>query len=272
MKFNRRTAAGLLMILLLILLALAAPLLSRFDPAKSDLLHRLMPPDAQHILGTDYLGRDQFARLLYGTRLSISVSFLILTVSMLTGTTVGVICGYFGGWVSEILMSVVDILLAFPSMILALAIAGLMGIGMKNTVLTLCAVSWIGYARMVRNLVLSLREQDYIKASRISGTPHLKIILIHILPSIVTPVLTYGGTHIGSIVMQIAALSFLGLGGQPPAAEWGSMLNEAKGFITAAPWLTIAPSVMLIYTVTAFNLFGEGISAAVHRCDLGEAQ
>ena len=124
---------------------------------------------------------------------------------------------------------------------------------------------------MVRNLVLSLREQDYIKASLISGTPHPKIILIHILPSIATPVLTYAGTHIGSIVMQIAALSFLGLGVQPPVAEWGSMLNEAKGFITAAPWLTIAPSIMLIYTVTAFNLFGEGISAAVQRCDIGES-
>lgn len=269
MKRNRRMTTGLVMIALLVILAVLAPAISPYDPAKNDLLHRLMPPDAQHILGTDNLGRDQFARILYGTRLSISISFLILAVSMVIGTTVGVICGYFGGWISDALMSVVDILLAFPSMILALAIAGLMGIGQRNTVITLCAVSWIGYARMVRNLVLSLREQDYIKASLIGGTPHLKIIVIHILPSIMSPVLTYAGTHVGSIVMQIAALSFLGLGVQPPAAEWGSMLNEAKGFITAAPWLTIAPSVMLIYTVTAFNLFGDGLAGTMQKADGG---
>lgn len=262
MKGNKRLIAGLTIILVLITMAVLAPVLSGFDPDKNDLLNRLAAPDKVHLLGTDYLGRDQWARILYGTRLSLKISFLILAVSLLFGTTVGIICGYYGGFISTLLMSLVDILLAFPSMILALAIAGLMGIGQKNTVITLCAVSWIGYARMVRNLVLSLREKEYIKASIISGTPHRKIIFIHIIPHIIHPVLTYAGTHVGSIVMQIAALSFLGLGVAPPTAEWGSMLNEAKGFITAAPWLTVAPSVMLIITVTGFNLFGEGIAEA----------
>ena len=260
MKLNAKFCLGVTIIALLLLAAVLAPYLATFDPAENNLLGRLAPPGPEHILGTDHLGRDVYSRILYGARLTLRMSGLILLISMLFGTAVGLLSGYFGGTVDSMLMSVVDILLAFPNMILALAVAGIAGVGLKNTVIALCFVSWTGYARMVRNLVLSLREQDYVKAALIGGSSHGKILIRHIFPHILTPVLVYAGTHIGSIAMQISALSFLGLGVQPPIAEWGSMLNEAKGYITAAPWLTIYPSIMLIATVTGFNLLGEGIS------------
>lgn len=260
---NRKLFWGIFLIAVLALCGIFAGKLAPFDPAENDLLQRLSPPNATHILGTDHLGRDVLARVLHGTRISLGIAFGVLGISAFVGVTVGIIIGYFGGVLDSVMSSVIDILLAFPNMILALAVAGILGAGLRNTVIAMCLVSWIGYARMVRNLVLSLREKEFVKAAWLSNTPSWKIMLRHIIPNIMIPVVVYAGTNISSILMQIAALSFLGLGAQPPLAEWGSMLNEAKGYMTAAPWLTIAPSIMLIWTVTGFNLLGEGITRAL---------
>lgn len=260
MNRSKKLIAGICIVASLLLVALFAPQLTSFDPAKNNLLGRLTAPDTIHLCGTDHLGRDVFSRLLYGTRLTLGVSALILAISLLIGTSFGVIAGYFGGRIDSLITAMVDIILAFPTMILALAVAGILGIGLRNTIVALCFASWTGYTRMVRNLCFSLREQDYVKAAIIGGASHGKIIFRHILPNIVTPILVYAGTHIGSITLQLSSMSFLGLGVQPPIAEWGAMLNDAKGYITAAPWLVIWPSVLLIVTVTGFNLLGEGIS------------
>lgn len=265
MKKNWKLYSGIFLILLLSLCGIFAETLSPFEPSQNDLMQRLSPPDAVHILGTDHLGRDVFSRVLYGTKLSMGIAFTVLGISVLIGGAAGIWTGYFGGMIDSFLMAVIDMLLAFPNMILALAVAGILGASLRNTVITMCLVSWIGYARMIRNLVFSLREKEFVKAAILGGTSDWKIMLRHICPHVLGPILVYAGTNIGSILMQLAALSFLGLGAQPPTAEWGAMLNEAKGYMTAAPWLTIAPSVMLILTVTGFNLLGEGISDAFAR-------
>ncbi len=262
MRTNKKLFFGILLMGVLVLAGLLAGVISGADPMESNLLIRLEAPGGEHLLGTDHLGRDELARLLYGARLSMGIAFLILGISIAAGVVIGMLIGYCGGFLDSFFSSIIDILLAFPNMILALSVAGILGAGLRNTIIAMCLVSWIGYARMVRSMVLSLREKDYVKAALISGTSHVRIMVRHILPNLLVPVLVYAGTNIGSILMQLAALSFLGLGAQPPTAEWGSMLNEAKGYMTAAPWLTIAPSVMLILTVTGFNLLGEGISAA----------
>lgn len=260
MKVNWKLLTGFLIILCLVCLGVFANVIAPFDPAENDLLIRLQAPGKVHLLGTDHLGRDVLSRLLHAARLSVGIAFLVLGISIVLGVVVGVLIGYYGGILDSVLMSLIDILLAFPSMILSLAVAGILGAGLDNTVIAMCLVSWIGYARMIRNLVMSLREKEFVKAAKISGTPNVLIMLRHIYPNILVPTLVYAGTNIGSVLMQLAALSFLGLGAQPPIAEWGAMLNEAKGYMTAAPWLTIGPSIMLILTVTGFNLFGEGIS------------
>lgn len=265
MKKNWKLFFGSLLILALAGVGVLAGVIAPFDPAENDLLIRLQSPGEIHLLGTDHLGRDVLSRLLHGARLSMGIAFLVLGISLVLGVLIGILIGYFGGIVDSVFMSVIDILLAFPNMILSLAVAGILGAGLRNTVIAMCLVSWIGYARMVRNIVMSLREKEFVKAARISGTPHGVIMIRHIFPNILVPVLVYAGTNIGSVLMQLAALSFLGLGAQPPTAEWGAMLNEAKGYMTAAPWLTIGPSVMLILTVTGFNLFGEGISVAFSK-------
>lgn len=262
MRRNPKLIWGCLIIVALLGIGIFAEDLTPFDPAKNDLLIRLQKPNGVHLMGTDHLGRDVFSRLLHGTHLSVSVAFGVLGFSMLIGVIVGIWTGYFGGIVDYIFMSVIDILLAFPSLILSLAVAGILGAGLRNTVIAMCLVSWIGYARMVRNMVRSIREKDFVKAAKISGTSHGKIMIRHIIPNIFVPVMIYAGTNIGSVLMQMAALSFLGLGAQSPIAEWGAMLNEAKGYMTTAPWLTIGPSVMLVLTVTGFNLMGEGLSQA----------
>lgn len=265
MKINWKLITGILIIPGLSVLGIFANVIAPFDPAENDLLIRLQAPGEIHLLGTDHLGRDVLSRLLHGARLSIGIAFLVLGISLVLGVVIGIWIGYFGGIVDSFFMSIIDILLAFPSMILSLAVAGILGAGLRNTVIAMCLVSWIGYARMIRNLVMSLREKEFVKAARIGGTPHILIMLRHIFPNILVPTLVYAGTNIGSVLMQLAALSFLGLGAQTPTAEWGAMLNEAKGYMTAAPWLTIGPSVMLILTVTGFNLLGEGISTAFSK-------
>lgn len=260
MKINKKMIVGLFIILFLIAAAIFGPCLSTVDPANGELINRLKPPSVENFFGTDHLGRDVFTRLIYGARLSMGISFLVIGVSTILGTIFGLVSGYYRGFLDNIIMTIVEILLAFPSMVLSLAVVGIMGPGLKNAVFAVCLVSWIGYIRLVRGMVLSIKEKDFVKNAKICGSSDFKIITKHILPNVLNSIIIYSATNISSVMMQLAALSFLGLGVKPPISEWGGMLNDAKGYITTAPWLTIAPSMALIVMIVGFNLFGEGIS------------
>ena len=252
------------MISVLFLVAVFAPLIAA-NPSSTNLLGRLKPPGEAGLLGTDHLGRDVFSRLAHGARLSIALSLITLFVSLTFGLILGLLAGYFGGICDSVVMFVVEVLLAFPGMILALAVVGIAGAGMFNAVAAVCLVSWIGCARLVRGMTLSLKERDFIKAARISGTGDFGIMSRHILPNVLNPVIVYSATNISVIMTQLAGLSFLGLGVQPPTAEWGVMLNDARGYITTAPWLTITPSAGLVFMITGFNLFGEGLAQYIGK-------
>jgi peptide/nickel transport system permease protein len=258
--------AGAAMISILFITAILTPLIATADPSATNLLARLSPPGEFGLLGTDHLGRDVFSRLLYGARLSVIVSIVTLFVSLALGVTLGLIAGYFK-ICDNAVMYVMEVLLAFPSMILSLAIVSIAGAGLFNAVIAVCLVSWIGYARLVRGMTMSLKERDFVKAARISGTGDFGIMIRHILPNVLNPVIIFSVTNISAIMMQLAGLSFLGLGVQPPTAEWGAMLNDARGYITTAPWLTIAPGTGLVFMITGFNLFGEGLAQYIGKGD-----
>ena len=254
---NVKLISGAAMVAVLLLMAIAAPLIAA--PYATDLGMRLQPPGEAGFFGTDHLGRDVFSRVIYGARLSVAVSLITLAVSMLIGVTLGLAAGYFGGICDDVIMFVIEVLLAFPAMVLSLAIVAIAGAGIFNAAAAVSLVSWTHYARMVRGTAMSLKGQDYIVASRISCASDMRIIFRHILPNLINPVIIYSAANISSIIMQLAALSFLGLGVQPPTAEWGAMLNDARGYITTAPWLIIAPSAGLVFMITGFNLLGEGL-------------
>jgi ABC-type dipeptide/oligopeptide/nickel transport system permease subunit len=261
---NGKVKGGGTLILFIAAAVLFIPLFSGADPAANDLANRLEKPGPNHFLGTDHLGRDVFSRLLYGGRLSLGLSLIALFISLVTGLLSGLLAGYFRGAFDYLVTAINEILLAFPGMILSLAIVSIAGTGLTNAVFAVCMVSWTGYARIVRGMVLSLTGRDFVKAARISGSPDVKIILRHILPNVLGPVIIYAATNISSIIMQLASLSFLGLGVQPPATEWGAMMNEAKGYIATAPWLILAPGAALVLMIAAFNLLGEGLARALH--------
>lgn len=250
------------MITILFLTALFAPLIAPAEPSADNWHSRLRPPELRlsGLLGTDHLGRDVFSRLVHGARLSIAISLATLFVSLALGVILGLLAGYFGGICDSAVMFAVEVLLAFPGMILALVIVGIAGAGFFSTIAAISIVSWVGYARLVRGMTMSIKERDFVKAARISGTGDFGILTRHILPNVLNPVIVYSATNISVIMAQIAGLSFLGLGVQPTAAEWGIMLNDARGYITTAPWLAVAPSVSLVFMITGFNLFGEGLA------------
>jgi len=258
---NFKLKAGAAMITVLFMTAIFAPLIA--TSSTGDWNRRLMPPELSFsagLLGTDHLGRDVLSRLIHGARLSIGISLVALFVSLALGLILGLLAGYFGGLCDSVVMFAVEVLLAFPGMILALAIVSIAGAGIFSIVAAISIVSWIGYARLVRGMTMSVKERDFVKAARISGTSDFGILTRHILPNVLNPVIIYSATNISAIIAQIAGLSFLGLGVQPPAVEWGVMLNDARGYITTAPWLTIAPSASLVFMITGFNLFGEGLA------------
>lgn len=271
MRWNWKMALGLGMIGALALLGILAPLLSHADPAATDLMLRLKPPGTVGLLGTDHLGRDMLARVLYGTRCSMGVSFLILGVSVLTGTLLGLLSGYFGGMADGAISSVMEVLLAFPGLILSLTVVGILGPGLWHTVWAICLTSWIGYARLVRGMTLTLREKEFVKAAVLGGCSHWAILGRHILPNLLGNVAIYAAANVGSITAQLASLSFLGLGAQPSTPEWGAMLNEAKGFLSVAPWMAIFPGVALVWMACGFHLFGDGLAGLLRQDPQGSS-
>ncbi|MED1663193.1 nickel ABC transporter permease subunit NikC [Brevibacillus laterosporus] len=252
-----------IIIFLMILLALFAPFWSPNDPNLVDITHKLQGPSATFPLGTDHLGRCIWSRLIYGTRTSLGTAFLIMGLTMTISIPIGIYAGFRGGWVDYLFMRICDILMAFPSLLLSLALIGILGPGLGNLILAMVLVQWVFYARMIRGMVLSVKEQHFILAAKVCGTPKLVIVLKHILPTIISQIVVLAFMDIGGIVLAISGLSFLGLGIQPPEAEWGMMINDSKPFFRNNPSLMLYPGMMILLVVIAFNLFGEALRDAL---------
>ena len=253
------TALGLFLVVSLLLAGLLAPWLPLDDPTKISLPDRLLPPSEGNLLGTDHLGRDTFSRIVHGARMTLLAAAATLALSMTIALTVGIVSGYHGGWTDTALMGVVDLLLAFPSLILALAVAGALGPGLFNVLLAAGAVWWVGHSRIIRGITLGARQSEYVTAARAAGASNMRIILRHITPNILGPIVVIASLDVGWIILGIAGLNFLGLGAQPPTPEWGAMLNDARPHLQTAPRLLLLPGSAIFVAVLGFNLLGDGL-------------
>jgi len=262
-KKNRLGVGGLVIIVIVFFIAIFAPFLSLYDPGKTDVSLKLNPPSFQHYLGTDQLGRDVYSRMLYGSRISLSVGFVAVGISILIGILVGAMAGYKGGWVDSLLMRFVDIMLSFPSFFLILTVVAILRPNIYNVMIVIGITSWEGTARFVRAEFLSLRERDYVQAARALGVKDRRIIFRHILPNALAPVFVTASLGVASAILVEAGLSFLGFGVQPPAPSWGNILTEGRTYIFDAWWLTVFPGLAILITVLSFNLFGEGLRDAL---------
>lgn len=242
------------------IVALLAPWIAPHDPVKVNLLGKLQGSSAEHWLGTDHLGRDNLSRLIYGARVSLGFAAAIFVSSLLIGVLVGSISGYAGGWLDSILMRLCEGIMAFPNLVLVLGIVGIFGPGLMQVLLALMLVQWVYYARICRNMVVSLKERPFIAAARISGSSSWSIIRRHIIPNVQRPIVVMGTLEMGWAIMDISALSFLGLGIQPPNAEWGAMIHEGTAHIRSHPELMIYPGLLILIVVIMFNILGEALS------------
>lgn len=258
-KQNKLFSIYSFLVILIICIAVLAPVLVPHDPYEANMLKALQTPNNEYFLGTDKLGRDIFSRIIYGMQISLFMTICIVILTATIGSIIGIIAGYFGGKIELILMRLADIMLSFPGIILAIAIAGIMGGSIINTILALVVVSWAKYARLVRSLVIKLKNNDFIIASKTSGATTFTIIYHHLLPNILPLIVITGAMDIGTMMMEIAGLSFLGFGAQPPTPEWGLMLNEGRQYIQTAPWLMIYPGLAIFIVVAIFNLLGDSL-------------
>lgn len=244
--------------LLVILAAVFAPVVTGgISPTDAVLKDALQPPSADHIFGTDKLGRDIFARVIYGARTSLVATFSVVGIIFFLGSVLGVLAGYFGGWVDTIIMRFADMMVSFPGMIFAMAIAGVMGASVRNAVIAVSMVSWTKYARLARSLVLKIRNEDYVAAAIVTGSKTPYMLLKYMLPNVIPTLVITAATDIGGMMLELAGLSFLGFGAKAPTPEWGLMLNEGRQFIQNAPWLTIFPGAAIFVVVMVFNLLGD---------------
>ena len=241
----------------LIFIAVFANFLTPFDPYVQDLEGALTPPNSINLLGTDRYGRDVLSRVIVGSQTTLCASLLLLVTISSVGSLIGAICGYCGGKLDTFLMRLSDVFLAFPQMVFAIAAAGALGGGLLNAAAALAIIGWTKYARISRGLVLSIRSMPYFDAAKMSGSSSTKILFIHVLPNIAGTILVTAALDIGTIIMELAGLSFLGLGAQPPTAEWGAMMNNGRSMLQTAPWVILAPGTAIFITVATFNLLGD---------------
>ncbi len=260
---NKLALVGLATIAVMALAAVLAPWLAPYDPTDQAILLRRQPPSAQHWLGLDELGRDLLSRVIYGARVSLQIGVLSVTLAIVVGSVLGAVAGFLGGWADELIMRAMDILLAFPGLLLAIAVVSILGPGLMNMLYAIAFVSIPVYARIMRASVLAAREQDYVMAARAVGVPRLRTLWREILPNCVTPVLVAGTLGIATAILDAAGLSFLGLGAQPPTAEWGSMLGEGRGSVFTAPHIVLFPGIAIMLSVLGFNLLGDGLRDAL---------
>ena len=262
-KKNRLAVGGLVMIVIIFLIAISAGTLSPYDPDKTEVSLKLKPPSSRNYLGTDQLGRDVFSRMLHGSRISLTVGFIAVGISIFIGVLVGAAAGYYGGWVDSFLMRFVDTMLCFPSFFLILTIVALLGPNILNIMVVIGITSWEGTARFVRAEFLSLRERDYVQAAKALGVKDRRIIFRHILPNALAPVFVTATLGVASAILIEASLSFLGFGVQPPAPSWGNILTEGRTYIFDSWWLTVFPGLAILIAVLSFNLAGDGLRDAL---------
>ncbi len=261
---NRMAMLGLAVIVVVTVLALLAPVLPLADPNAINTTARLKPPGSPGaVLGTDQLGRDILSRLIWGARVSLLVAVVAASIALSIGTLIGMIAGYFGGLVDNVFMRLIDVLLAFPYVLLAIALVSALGPGLINAMIAIAIVNISFYARNVRSAVLSVKSMEYIDAARAAGASHLRIIALDILPNIIAPIMVLVSLNIGWMVTETAGLSFVGLGAQPPTSDWGSMLADGRRFILVAPHAIMMPGIAIVLLVFAFNSLGDGLRDAL---------
>ncbi|MBV9169139.1 MAG: ABC transporter permease [Chloroflexi bacterium] len=263
LRQNRLAAAGAAFLVLIVLAAACAPLLSHYDPAKQDLLSRLDPPSASHWLGTDEVGRDVFSRLAFGARISLFVALLGTAGGVIIGTVVGLICGFFGGWTDTLLMRIVDVMYAFPGVLLVILIVSVLGPSLWNLILALMIWGTPTLSRIVRASVLSLKAEDYVLAARTIGANRARLMLTHLLPNAMAPIIVYATLGVAGSLLTAAGLGFLGLGVQPPTPEWGAMLSDGREYVISAPYLVTFPGLLIFLTVLALNFIGDALRDAL---------
>jgi peptide/nickel transport system permease protein len=260
---TRLVGTGLTICAIVLLCALFANVISPYDPNYQDYLALTEPPSAAHWLGTDDLGRDVLTRVIYGSRVSLQVGIITTVIAVLVGVTLGLVCGYFGGWVDDLIMRVVDAIQAFPSLVLALAITAALGPNIGNAMIAIGVVAIPGMARLTRGQTLSVRERDFVAAARVLGIPAWRILFRHIWPNVTAPIVVQATLLMAGSILAEAGLSFLGVGVTPPTPSWGSMLRTGSQYIEVAPWIAFAPGTAIFLTILAFNSVGDGLRRAL---------
>ena len=243
----------------LLLITIFAKYICPYDPYAQDLMQAMQPPSAAHLMGTDTYGRDMLSRVLIGAQTSISSTFALVAIITVFGTVVGIFCGYYGGIVDSVMMRISDVCLAFPGLVFAMAVAAILDGGVRNAVIALALISWPKYSRIARGQTLSIKNLPYMQASQLAGDSVLQMIFRHVLPNIAGPILVTSMLDIGTMMMEIAGLSFLGLGAQPPVAEWGSMMSSGRSMLQTYPWIVLSPGLAIFVSVVIFNLLGDTI-------------
>ncbi len=271
-KSDLLLASGCALIIVISLVAAFAPVIAQFGFETQDLRSRLNLPSSEHWFGTDELGRDIFSRVVYGTRISMVVGFSVVLCSSTLGLLIGSLAGYYGRWLDDVLMRVVDVLMAFPGILLAIALVAFWGLGLGKLILAMVVVGWVGYARLVRGQVLKVKELDFVKAARSLGASDSHIIIRHLIPNIIQPVLVQASIGMASAILTEASLSFLGLGVPPPLPSWGAMLNDARSHLFDAPHSVIFPGLATMAAILSFNFVGDGLRQALNPKLRTEAQ
>lgn len=259
LKGNPLSLAGLVIIVALVITAIVAPYISPYDPLATQPLEKLGGLSAPHPLGTDQLGRDVLSRLLYGARISLRIAIIVAGLAGVTGTFIGILCGYLGGWIDNSLMRVTDMFMAFPQLILAMAISSALGPSLQNVVIAISMTEWTFFARMARSKAIAIREEDYVEAAKAMGAGRWRILFRHVLPMSLSPVIIQATLEMGGIIRTAASLGFLGLGAQPPTPEWGVMVTAGRNYLPGQWWVSTFPGLAIFTTVLGFNLLGDGI-------------
>ncbi|MEJ8547436.1 ABC transporter permease [Brevibacillus borstelensis] len=263
LRKQKAAVIGGALVVLFILTGVFAPLLAPHDPIEQNLANTLQPPSAEHWFGTDDSGRDMFSRILYGARISMTIGIFSVLGSLVVGTLLGLIAGFYGKWIDTLISRIFDVMLAFPGILLAIAIVAILGPGLFNALLAIAIVNVPMYGRLVRAKVLGIKQEEYIMAARAQGMSQVRILFRHVLPNSWTPLIVQGTLGVASAILEAAALGFLGLGAQPPEAEWGKMLADSRDYITTAPWVVMIPGFAIMASVIGFNLFGDGLRDAL---------
>ena len=259
LRYPSFTIFAVLAVLVILVSVFAPVICGDRSPTAGNLAEAIEKPSAEHLFGTDKMGRDVFARVIYGSRASLSSTFILVAVIFVIGTVLGVVSGYFGGAVDAIIMRIADMMMAFPGLVRAIAVAGILGASTRNAIIAIAIVSWPKYARLARSLVMKIRHMDFVAAATVTGSKTPYMLLRYMLPNTITTLVITAATDIGGMMMELAALSFLGFGAQPPTPEWGSMLNEGRNFMQSAPWMMIFPGLAIFVTVVIFNMLGDGL-------------